>query len=109
MKGATVGVNQRADIRMTTDEERSFLEECAGVRTLALATHSPDGSIQLVGMYFGFLEGAIGFLTKRKSQKVMNLRRDNRATCMVEAGDSYDALRGLSIVGRIEIVEEPAR
>jgi general stress protein 26 len=94
---------------MTTEEQRAFLEECAGVRALALATHYADGSIQLVGMYYGFLEGAVAFLTKRKSQKVVNLRRDDRATCMIEAGDSYDELRGLSIVGHMEIVEEPER
>jgi general stress protein 26 len=94
---------------MTPDEEAAFLGESAGVRTLSLATHAADGSIQLVGMYFGFLEGQVAFLTKRKSQKVVNLRRDDRATCMIEAGESYDQLRGLSMVGRIEIVESSER
>jgi hypothetical protein len=60
-------------------------------------------------MWYGFLEGAIGFETKTKSQKVQNLRRDPRLTCLVEAGDAYDQLRGVTLIGRGEIIDDPTR
>jgi nitroimidazol reductase NimA-like FMN-containing flavoprotein (pyridoxamine 5'-phosphate oxidase superfamily) len=101
-----VGVNQRALIRMTPEEQQAFLEEG---RTMTLATLSPDQTIQLVAMFYGFLEGSVSFLTKAKSQKVKNLRTDPRMTCLLEMGEEYQELRGLSLVGRAEIVDEPER
>ncbi len=44
--------------------------------------------------------------TYGKSQKAMNLRRDPRATFMLEAGATYDQLRGLMMRGRAEIIED---
>ena len=46
------------------------------------------------------------FWTFAKSQKVVNLRRDPRITCMVEAGETYDQLRGVELVARAEIIED---
>jgi hypothetical protein len=60
-------------------------------------------------MWYGFLEGCVAIETKTKSQKVRNLRRDPRMTCMVEEGDSYEELRGVELVGTGEIVEAPER
>jgi hypothetical protein len=60
-------------------------------------------------MWYGFLEGAIAFETKAKSQKVQNLKRDPRLTCLDEDGESYDQLRGVTLVGTGEIVTEPDR
>ena len=54
-------------------------------------------------------EGCVAIETKTKSQKVRNLRRDPRMTCMVEDGDRYEDLRGVELVGTAEIVEEPER
>ncbi len=42
-----------------------------------------------------------------QSQKAVNLRRDDRLTMMIEDGDTYDTLRGVSIEGRGEIVDDP--
>jgi PPOX class probable F420-dependent enzyme len=100
------GVNQRDLIKMTPDEVDAFLHER---RSMTMSTISPDGSIHSVAMWYGFLEGAIAFETKRKAQKVKNLERDPRLTCLVEAGDSYDELRGVSLVGTGEVIDDPAR
>jgi general stress protein 26 len=51
----------------------------------------------------------MAFETKAKSQKVLNLRRNPTITCLVEDGESYDELRGVELVGRAEIVEDPDR
>lgn len=100
------GVNQRGLIKMTPAEVDEFIRER---HSMTMSTISPDGSIHSVAMWYGFLEGAVAFETKTKSQKVQNLRRDPRLTCLVEAGESYDQLRGVSLVGKGEIVEEPDR
>jgi hypothetical protein len=38
---------------------------------------------------------------------VVNLRRDDRITCLIEDGRSYDELRGVSLEGRGVISEDP--
>lgn len=100
------GVNQRGQIKMTPEEVDAFLQER---HSMTMSTISADGSIHSVAMWYGFLEGAIAFETKKKAQKVVNLLRDPRLTCLVEAGESYDQLRGVSLVGTGEIIEEPDR
>ena len=100
------GVNQRNQIKMTPEEVDGFLRER---HSMTMSTISGDGSIHSVAMWYGFLEGAIAFETKRKAQKVKNLQRDPRLTCLVEAGDSYDQLRGVSLVGTGEIIDDADR
>jgi PPOX class probable F420-dependent enzyme len=100
------GVNQRDQIKMTQEEIDEFLQ---GVHTMNCATINHDGTIHLVAMWYGFLEGCPALETKAKSQKVKNLRRNPQITCLVEEGKSYDELRGVEIVGTAEIVEDPDR
>jgi PPOX class probable F420-dependent enzyme len=100
------GVKQRDLIKMTDAEIEEFL---AGRHSMSMATILHDGTIHLVAMWYGFLEGAVAFETKAKSQKVANLRRDPRMTVMVETGDTYESLKGVELVGRAEIVEDPDR
>ena len=100
------GVNQRDLIKMTAEEVDEFLR---GRHSMTMSTISLDGSIHSVAMWYGFLEGAVAFETKAKAQKVKNLRRDPRLTCLVEAGESYDQLRGVSLVGTGEIIDDPDR
>ena len=100
------GVKQRDVIRMTPAEVDEFLQ---GRRTMNCATINHDGSIHLVAMWYGFLEGSPALETKAKSQKVQNLRRDSQITCLLEDGQSYEELRGVELVGHAEIVDDPER
>jgi PPOX class probable F420-dependent enzyme len=100
------GVNQRDLIKMSPAEIEEFL---GGRRTASMCTINPDGSIHAVAMWYGFLDGALAFETKAKSQKIQNLRRNPNLTIMVEDGDYYEELRGVTLLGRGEIVEEPDR
>jgi PPOX class probable F420-dependent enzyme len=96
--------SQRDAIRMTDQEIAAHL---AGLHKLQLATINPDGTPHLVTMYYDlFADGRIGFWTYGQSQKVRNLERDPRLTCLVEAGEGYDELRGVQIVGAAEIVRD---
>ena len=98
-----MGENQRSQIVMTDEEVTEFLEQS---RTATLATIGADGLPHLVAMWYGYLDGAIYFETKAKSQKAVNLRRDPRAVVMVEAGKTYDQLRGVAIDGEVTLIED---
>jgi len=100
------GVNQRDQIKMSPEEIDDFLH---GVHTMNCATFGADGNIHLVAMWYGFLEGAPALETKAKSQKVANLRRNPRITCLIEEGTSYDQLVGVEMVGTAEIIDDPER
>jgi hypothetical protein len=52
--------------------------------------------------------GEIWAWTFAKSQKVRNLERDNRATVLIEAGESYAELRGVMVEAETEIHRDPA-
>jgi alpha-methylacyl-CoA racemase len=97
------GVNQRALIRMTDDEVSSFLEQA---RTATIATIGPGGFPHAVAMWYGLVGGRVYFETKAKSQKAVNLRRDPRISFSVEAGESYDQLRGVAVEGLATIIDD---
>ncbi|MBF5000117.1 PPOX class F420-dependent oxidoreductase [Nocardia sp. BSTN01] len=99
-----MGVNQRAQIVMSETEITEFLERS---RIMTLASLGKNGTPHLTAMWYGLVDGEIWFETKGKSQKAVNVRRDPRVTVLVESGDTYDRLRGVSIEGRAEIVEDP--
>lgn len=96
-------MSRRDQIRMTDEEIHEFLQ---GRHTLNVATYNHDGTIHLVAMWYGFVDGDIVFETFAKSQKVQNLRRDPRITVLVEDGDEYGELRGVEMVGTAEIIED---
>jgi PPOX class probable F420-dependent enzyme len=81
----------------------SFLERG---RTATIATIGSSGFPHLVAMWYGLLDGRMYFETKAKSQKVANLRRTPQISCSVEAGESYDQLRGVAIEGTAAIIED---
>lgn len=96
-------MSRRDLIRMNDEEIRAFLEE---QRTLQVASIDHDGWPHLVAMWYVVLHDQIAFWTYAKSQKIVNLRRDDRVTCLVETGVRYDELRGVQIKGRAMIAED---
>jgi len=98
------GVNQRKSIQMTPKEIDAFLAER---RPMTMCSIGPDGSIHAIAMWYGFLDGCITVETKSKSQKVQNLRRDPRLTLLFEDGETYEELRGVELVGKAEIIDDP--
>jgi PPOX class probable F420-dependent enzyme len=95
--------NQRAQIVMSEAEQLEFLQQ---QRSCTLGSFGPQGQIHLVGMWYAVLDGQVWFETKKKAQKTVNLRRDPRCSFLVEAGQTYDQLRGLAIEGTAEVVED---
>ncbi len=96
-------MKQRDQILMSGAEVDAFL---ATQRSATIATVGPQGQIHLVGMWFAWFEGHVWFETKPKSQKVFNLRRDPRMSFLVEAGHTYDTLRGVSLEGEGVVSED---
>ena len=95
--------SRRNQIEMTSSEVDEFL---ATGHTLNVATISPSGHPHLVAMWYAMLDGKPTFWTFGKSQKIMNVRRDPRITCLVETGTSYSELRGVEMVGTARIIDD---
>jgi Pyridoxamine 5'-phosphate oxidase len=95
--------SRRQQIAMSPEEVDAFLQPA---RTLNVATIGPTGHPHLVAMWYGFLDGQVAFWTFAKSQKILNLRRNPLITALAEEGTTYEALKGVELVGRGRIVEE---
>jgi PPOX class probable F420-dependent enzyme len=89
---------------MTDEEIDAFLHER---QTMNVASLGRDGRPHLVAMWYGFFDdGAPGFWTYGRSQKIVNLRRDPRITCLVEDGETYETLRGVELFGDATVVDD---
>lgn len=88
---------------MSEAEISAFLAEA---HSLQVATLGKDGAPHLTTVWFAVHEGAILFETYGKSQKVVNLQRDPRIAVLAEDGRTYDQLRGVSINGTAEVIED---
>jgi PPOX class probable F420-dependent enzyme len=96
---------KRAAAQVPEDEAWALVAE---QRKLQVATIGPDGWPDLVTLFHAVLDGRLVFWTYAKSQKIRNLERDPRLTCLVEAGEEYAELRGVQITGTAHIVRESA-
>ena len=97
--------SRRGAIALTDDEQKKFLEDGW---TIQIASNGLKGYPHLVAMWYVVIDGKVHFTTFGKSQKVLNLRRNSKITCMLESGKGYAELRGLVIEGEGELVEDPA-
>lgn len=90
---------------MSPDERRRFLTE---VRTITLSSIDGQGYPHSVAMWFTVIDGLVHMTTFRKSQKVVNLRRNAKVALLAESGARYSELRGLLIRGQAELVDDVA-
>lgn len=96
--------NPRAHLVLTETEQAELLRDA---RVLQVASINRDGTPHLVPMWFTLDDdGLIAFTTYGMSQKIRNLDRDERITVLVEAGTTYNELRGISIDARAEVVRD---
>jgi PPOX class probable F420-dependent enzyme len=94
----------RDAVRLTESELTQFLAEQMKVQ---VATVGGDGSPHLTTLFYALDDqGRITFWTYASSQKIANIRRDPRVSVLVEDGQDYFELRGVSINGTARLVEE---
>ena len=97
-------MNRRAAIAMSEAEVAAFLD---AERVITVATAGRDGWPHLMPLWYVVRDGECWAWTYAKSQKVRNLERDARCTLQVEAGDSYDQLRGVMLKCAAAIHRDP--
>jgi nitroimidazol reductase NimA-like FMN-containing flavoprotein (pyridoxamine 5'-phosphate oxidase superfamily) len=74
---------------------------------LQVATLGRDGFPHLTTLWFCVLDGLVTFRSFTKSQRIVNLLRDDRITVLVEEGDDYADLRGVMVKGRARLSADP--
>jgi general stress protein 26 len=88
---------------MSDEEVTAFLG--AG-KSANFATIGPNGRPHLVAVWYVPKDDVLETWTFAKSQKAVNLRRLPQATILVETGDSYEKLRGVSLECDVELVTD---
>ena len=95
---------KRRDLVAMSDEQMwDFID---GQKSVQVATLNKDGSPHLTTLWFAVIDRKIVLETFTKSQKVVNLKRDPRIALLLESGEAYDQLRGVSINATVELVSE---
>ncbi|MGO9488531.1 MAG: pyridoxamine 5'-phosphate oxidase family protein [Solirubrobacteraceae bacterium] len=96
---------------MSDEELAAFLAE---ERTVTCATQGPRGWPHLMPLWYVLREATAAEAGPRLwawtygvSQKVRNMERDPRVTLQVEAGESYDQLRGVMLECDVVVHREP--
>jgi len=95
--------SRRGMIALTDAEQEKFLEDGW---TLQVASVGHNGFPHLVAMWYVVIDGKIHFTTFGKSQKILNLRRNSKISCMLESGKGYAELQGMVIEGEAELLED---
>ncbi|RLK60361.1 pyridoxamine 5'-phosphate oxidase family protein [Actinokineospora cianjurensis] len=96
-------MSRREQIKMTPAEIAEFLD---GQRTANVATIGRNNRPHVVPLWFVPEGGALVAWTYESSQKVANLRRLAQASVLVEAGESYEELRGVLMECDVEVITE---
>ena len=91
---------------MGDEEVERFL---AAEMKVQVASIGADGAPHLTTLFYVVQDGRIAFWTYGSSQKVRNLERDPRITCLVETGTDYFELAGVSVQGTAEVVRDVGR
>ena len=101
----------RDRVRMSDEEVAAFLRDNVKVQVASIGR---DGAPHLTTLFYALEPdpesgqgGRLAFWTYARSQKIRNLERDPRITCLVEDGTDYFELRGASLSGRAELVRDP--
>ena len=96
--------SRRNSIELSDAEIRAFLD---AQKTLIIVSNGKDGYPHPMPMWFYVDdEGCLYCTTFGKSQKILNWRRDPKASLLVETGTEYAQLKGVVIYARAEVIED---
>ena len=96
--------SRRKQIEMTEFERAAYIEDA---HTLIIVSNGNNGFPHPMPMWFAVEDdGSLLCTTFTKSQKVLNWRRDPKASLLIESGEAYAELRGVVIYADTEIIED---
>lgn len=96
--------SRRELIALTDQEIREFVDSS---RTLIIVSNSRDGYPHPMPMWFYMdADGNFYCTTFRKSQKVLNFRRDPKASLLVESGEEYVELKSVLAYATCEVIDD---
>lgn len=96
-------MSRRDQIVMSAEEITEFL---ANGKVATIATIGPNGRPHVVPLWYVPQGDGITTWTYASSQKAANLRRLAQATVLVESGETYEQLRGVSMECDVELIED---
>ena len=95
--------SRRKLIEMSEADMREYI---SNAQTLIIISNGRNGFPHPMPMWFCVDEdGSLLCTTFGKSQKVLNWRRDAKASLLIESGTTYDQLRGVVIYAQTEILD----
>lgn len=98
-------MSRREQIQMTEQELSTFIRSA---KTMILVSNGRNGFPHPMPMWFAVDEDdQILMTTFRKSQKVLNLKKNPKVALLVESGVAYQELKSVLILAEAEIVDEP--
>ena len=96
--------SRRESIELTEDERQEFIDSS---KTIIIVSNGRDGYPHTMPMWFyRAQDDCIYCTTFRKAQKVLNYRRDSKATLLVESGLEYAELKSVMIYATAEVVDD---
>src|SRR5213592_51601 len=96
-------MSRRGEIQMSPDEVKALL---AAERIATVATIGHNGRPHVVPLWYIPRGTELATWTYGKSQKVHNLQRLPQATVLVETGESYGELRGVSMECDVTLIRD---
>jgi nitroimidazol reductase NimA-like FMN-containing flavoprotein (pyridoxamine 5'-phosphate oxidase superfamily) len=96
--------SRRNNIELSPVEIRAFLDSS---KTLIIVSNGADGYPHPMPMWFYVDDaGCLLCTTFGKSQKIVNLRRNPKASLLVESGLEYAELKGVVVYARAEVIDD---
>ena len=96
--------SRRESIELSEDERREFLDSS---KTIIIVSNGRDGYPHTMPMWFyRAKDDCIYCTTFRKAQKVLNYKRDSKATLLVESGTEYAELKSVMIYATAEVIDD---
>jgi hypothetical protein len=93
-------------IALTPDERDAYLLE---QRTCRVASIGPDGKPHVSALWYVWDGTALWLSSLSHSQRWANLMRAPQVSVLIDSGEAYLELKGVELVGTVEVVGEVPR
>lgn len=99
-------MTRRFDLSLTDDEMEPYLRSQLTAR---VATADESGTPHVVPLWFVWNDGTLFLNSTLGNPTVENALRSGRAAAVVDDGDDYEVLRGVTVSGHVERAEDDPR